>query len=103
MMAWIHRFVRNIKSSSGNKQRGELTTNDVDEAEMFIFKLAQKECLSGENDKNLNGLNPFLDDNGILRMKSRNCNREDVLNFRFPIILMCKHAVVTNLIFEKHV
>lgn len=49
------------------------------------------------------GLNPFLNNKGLLRMKSRICNKKDDLNFIFPIILTSKHPVVINLIFEKHV
>ncbi|KAK4876566.1 hypothetical protein RN001_009072 [Aquatica leii] len=45
MMAWILRFAQNCKRPY-QKQRGELSFEEQDAAETFIFKLVQKEAFS---------------------------------------------------------
>ncbi|UYV62396.1 hypothetical protein LAZ67_2000392 [Cordylochernes scorpioides] len=42
MMAWIRRFINNLRSST--KVKGELSVKEIDEAELALLKLVQAEC-----------------------------------------------------------
>lgn len=101
MVGWIFRFIHNAKKPI-ESHRGPLSSEEINLAEMFIFKLIQREVFHNENDKRLSTLSAFQDDHGVIRLKSRVSNREDCDNFRFPIVLPGNHTVVKSLIFEYH-
>ncbi|XP_018577160.1 uncharacterized protein LOC108915576 [Anoplophora glabripennis] len=101
MVAWIYRFCYNLKHPE-ERRRGELTTDEMDKGETYVIKMIQAQSFSGEDEKRLSGLNPFCDKHGILRLKTRISRREDLENFRFPMILPSKHPVVEKLILEMH-
>ncbi|GIY52763.1 hypothetical protein CEXT_6401 [Caerostris extrusa] len=43
-----------------------------------------------------------VDQNGLLRMKTRLTFQEDTQDFKFPVILPSYHPVITSLIISKH-
>lgn len=101
MMAWIRRYVQNLRCPGG--YRGELTTAEIDVAEMFIFQLIQSESFKGLKDNRLSTLNPFEDENGVIRLKTRVSARKDTEQFRYPVVLPPNHPMVVKIIFDAHV
>ena len=100
-MAWILRFLNNVKPRSEKKQ-GELSGDEVERAEKCVFKIVQSECFVGTSDTRISALEPFLDEHRLIRAKTRVFNRLDSDNFRFPIILPAKHIVIERLISHLH-
>ncbi|KAJ8914514.1 hypothetical protein NQ315_002787 [Exocentrus adspersus] len=60
---------------------------ELAKAETFVFKLIQEESFTGLEDERIRNLNPFRDEEGVIRMKSRISSRIDTEDFKFPIIL----------------
>ncbi|GFW32527.1 uncharacterized protein TNCV_676851 [Trichonephila clavipes] len=85
VLSFIFRFVENLKGI--NKVAGPLTTKEFQKAETYLVKKVQEQEFSSDinhlkskgsvlpNSK-LKTLNPFLDDNGVLRVGGRLCNLE---------------------------
>ncbi|GFY13552.1 uncharacterized protein TNCV_4959221 [Trichonephila clavipes] len=77
VLSFIFRFVENLKGI--NKVAGPLTTKEIEKAETYLVKKVQEQEFSSDinhlknkgsvlpNSK-LKTLNPFLDDNGVLRV-----------------------------------
>ncbi|GFW18203.1 uncharacterized protein TNCV_4007431 [Trichonephila clavipes] len=96
VLSFIFRFVENLKGI--NKVAGPLTTKEFEKAETFLVKKVQEQEFSSDinhlkskgsvlpNSK-LKTLNPFLDDNGVLRVGGRLCNLELSFNKKHQIIL----------------
>lgn len=101
MMAWICRFVNNALRHTC-KSMGQLTAEEIDEAEKRVFHIVQQESLSDENDEKIKNLNQFLDEDGIIRLKTQISNGNDNTNFRFSIVLPPKHREVENMILTTH-
>ncbi|GFX35373.1 uncharacterized protein TNCV_101801 [Trichonephila clavipes] len=88
VLSFIFRFVENLKGI--NKVAGPLTTKEFKKAETYLVKKVQKQEFSSDinhlkskgsvlpNSK-LKTLNPFLDDNGVLRRDNQTVQRS-VLN-----------------------
>ncbi|GFT31373.1 uncharacterized protein TNCV_608131 [Trichonephila clavipes] len=85
VLSFIFRFVENLKGI--NRVADPLTTKEFEKAETFLVKKLQEQKFSSDmnhlkskgsvppNSK-LKTLNPFLDDNGVLRVGGRLCNLE---------------------------
>lgn len=101
MIAWIFRFIYNCKHPE-RKQNSELTAEEHDKAEKFLLKLVQQASFSTD-DSRIRGLAPFLDEDGVIRLKSRVANRKDADTYRFPVVLPAKHSTVKRLILNVHV
>lgn len=100
-VAWIFRFVYNARTATQRCQ-GELTAEEINRAEIFVLKIVQREVFSDEKDKRLATLDTFLDESGLIRLKSRVARREDLKDFRFPVVLPAQHYLVNRLIFDLH-
>ncbi|CAL1273138.1 unnamed protein product [Larinioides sclopetarius] len=50
----------------------------------------------------LKNLNVFIDNEGLMRLKTKIVRRKDDENFRCPIVLPSNHLLVERLIFENH-
>jgi hypothetical protein len=85
------------------KLSGSLKLEEIERAEVSVFKLVQKDSFCGLKDAKLATLCPFEDQNGLIRVKSKLTDRKDHENFRTPIVLPSKHPVVRMLIHFKHV
>ncbi|XP_055585561.1 uncharacterized protein LOC129738407 [Uranotaenia lowii] len=115
LVAFIRRYIGNLRQTLYNREKavGMLKQSELLNAEYEIYRMAQREEFREEisllsNTKNVNpripktsvlyGLSPFLDEYGVLRMKSRisNCRFIDQ-NTAHPILLSKNHQV-TNLV-----
>ncbi|UYV62512.1 SPNS3 [Cordylochernes scorpioides] len=79
MMAWIRRFINNLRSST--KVKGELSVKEIDEAELALLKLVQAECLPSHS---IPGLK-VCEVEGILRVKTKLIYSSDEFGFRLPV------------------
>jgi len=100
-IAWIYRFLDNCKHPE-KKKNGELTTSEVERAEFCLIRLIQKDSID-MNDKKIASLRPFIDEAGVIRLRTKIANREDFRDFLYPILLPTKNSVVERLIFNEHV
>ncbi|GFS46902.1 integrase catalytic domain-containing protein [Nephila pilipes] len=92
VMAWVLRFQSKAKDF---RKYTEPTNEELLNVQKIIFRVVQKECYSNEETrKNLRGLLVFEDEEGILRLKSRLINEEELKYFISPIILPSKHLAM---------
>ncbi|XP_043471057.1 uncharacterized protein LOC122504184 [Leptopilina heterotoma] len=112
IIAFILRFLNN---ASKNKvpSRGSLTITELKNALIVILKMTQRECFSEEIKQlkkekcvhvksDLRSLNPFLDNDGLLRVGGRLKNSSLTYSEKYPIILPKGHHVTTLIIREQH-
>ncbi|KAJ8966814.1 hypothetical protein NQ317_015806 [Molorchus minor] len=102
MASWIFRFIHNTRYPK-DKRKGDLTVEEIEQGEIFVFSSIQKEMFSSLEDKRINCLNPYRDTSGLMRLKSRVSNRIDTDSYRFPIIVLPdKHPAIRSLIMDTH-
>lgn len=96
-----------------NKIRGPLVTNELKEAIQIILKQCQKDSFGPElrmllknksvkHNSTILNLNPFIDENGVLRVGGRLQQSELPFESKHPIILHSKHHVTTLIIRAIH-
>ncbi|GFS67445.1 integrase catalytic domain-containing protein [Trichonephila clavipes] len=107
MLSFIFRFIANCR---GEKRRGPLDVQEINQAEVTLIKIVQlqefKKYIMSLKENNrvsaeslIKSLNPFLDKDGVLRVGGRLCNSDLNFECKFPVILPCNHKL-TNLIVE---
>ncbi|KAJ8957208.1 hypothetical protein NQ318_007770 [Aromia moschata] len=101
MIAWMNRFAHNCRHKQ-DKNKGELSVHELDCAETFIFRLIQKEEFEGLKDNKLKKLSPYYDGEGVIRLKSRVSNRDDTVDYRYPVVLTGRNPIVCSMIMDKH-
>lgn len=110
VLAYCLRFVKNLRSTPENRSCN-LTADDINNALQLLVKASQAISFPEEikalscgkpiaKTSKLKSLNPFLDQNGVLRVGGRLTNSDSAYDERFPIILCRKHHL-TKLIFES--
>ncbi|UYV72544.1 hypothetical protein LAZ67_9003635 [Cordylochernes scorpioides] len=97
MMAWIRRFINNLRSST--KVKGELSVKEIDEAELALLKLVQAECFPSHS---IPGLK-VCEVEGILRVKTKLIYSSDEYGFRLPVLLHGTHPLIEKMICDSHV
>lgn len=105
MVAWVIRFIRNCKLSAedqGLVKKGNLSIEEINDAEIHVLKLVQKEVFDGVSDKRISSLQPFEDHLGLIRLRTKVSNRVDSQDFRFPIVLPKNHPVVDRMLRHIH-
>lgn len=104
ILAWMFRFRCNIKRSKESRVKGQLSRSEIENAENLLLKSIQAETFNAsEDNERIKHLQPFRDENGLLRLKTKILFREDSLNFRCPILLPGNNRLINSLIHEKHV
>ena len=111
--AWVHRFLNNCGMPPEERGSGELSSQEISDAETDIIKEAQQEAFQEEykalanfksvpQNSKLLSLNPILDEDGLLRSDGR-LHYADYLPFdaRYPVILPRKGGV-TRLIGKSY-
>lgn len=100
VMGWVLRFVNSCRLK-GNKS-GFLSIEEVMNAETKIVSIVQQEYFLGDRLRCLRNFDTFLDDSGVIRLRTRIVLREDVHDFSHPAVLPPKHPVVNMLIRQYH-
>ena len=117
-IAWVLRFVHNVKSALSNKDvniEKELRVNEIESAERMIIRAIQRTEFKDEvqflPSKSSNGskvpikvnqFNLFIDEHGILRCKSRLSNLDIPEAGKYPILLPARNAFSRLVVVEAH-
>lgn len=106
VMAWCLHF------RSKNTFRGQLHAREIDEAEVKIMKIVQTVCFTRElhelknkrstNKINIAALNPFIDENGLIRVGGHLKMSELAFPQKHPILLLSRHFLTDIFIKETH-
>ncbi len=111
MLAYIHRFIYNIRHEE--KRKGPLDSPELEETVLRCCKVIQLECFTEEvkclrtnrkvfKQSRLISLNPFLDNSQIIRVGGRLSNSNLTFDRKHPIILPSNHRFVELLIDYYH-
>ncbi|KRY21027.1 Protein Jade-1, partial [Trichinella patagoniensis] len=107
--AWCRRFRHNTTLPASSRRAGtELTSDELKEAERVwirqeqIHAFGSKESLDKAMTKMLCGLNPFLDESGVLRVGGRLGRAQLEEEIKFPALLPRKGMIVDLLIRREH-
>jgi len=106
VVAYCLRFLPN------HKNVGSLTAEEINKAEIRIIKILQDSRFAEEIKKlknkisidkgTLTNLNPFLDENGLIRVGGRLQNSQLSFGQKHPIILPSRHPLTDRIIREIH-
>lgn len=109
--AYCQRFINNCKTRS--KLTGPLTASELNTSMMTIVREVQREAYPAERDLlatnkpvkrgNLTPLNPYLDENGIIRVNGRLEKSGIADSKKYPIILPKNHHITILLIILAHI
>ncbi|KAK3873849.1 hypothetical protein Pcinc_021180 [Petrolisthes cinctipes] len=102
VVAWVLRFIRNCKSK-GDKDTGQLTYEELSKAKVKLFQSVQLEAYSQEFEALSKGkaipqnspickLDPFIGDDGLLRVKGRLEEADMLYESKHPIIIPSGHV-----------
>lgn len=100
MAIWL-RFYQNSTQSKQNRVYGTFSAKELDVAEKRILTMIQNETFK-HNDADLKRIELFIDEENILRVKTKLLLRDDDNMFKAPAILPEKHPVVIALIEYYH-
>ena len=99
-IGWIKRFIYNCKEKK--ETTNFLTANEYHKAEITLIIMIQNKHFVSLEDHYIRDFLPFIDNNELIRTKSKLLFRDDNFNFRCPVILPSKDYYVDLLIKEKH-
>nr|XP_042907172.1 uncharacterized protein LOC107438580 [Parasteatoda tepidariorum] len=102
VISWAYRFLDNCKKKKDARKFGNITAEERNRTEISLLKIAQRESFTGPHDKRLQNLQVLEDDNGLFRIKTRLSLKDDLENFKFPIVLPSDHPIVEKLVHWKH-
>lgn len=97
IVGWVLRFVKNVRKE---KLIGKLSSKELEEAEKVIIRGIQKEAFC--NDESYSNKDVQLGEDSILRVRTRLTFRDDLEEFKKPILLPRRHPLVRKLIEEYH-
>ena len=112
VVGWMHRFVHNVRNPS-ERRCGDLTTDELDVAQLALFRDVQRGVYSEEinmlsagkalpRGSHLSKLTPFIDSEGLMRMKGRLQLSDLSYAEKHPVILPKCH-LAELLVREQHV
>jgi hypothetical protein len=81
---------------------GDLLVVEVVAAEEVLLRMVQKEVFSSNEVSDLKLWQVFEDKEGILRVRTKITEGEDMENFKYPVLLPSKHKLVMLLIQKYH-
>ena len=97
VVAWILRFIHNI--SHGNKLKGNLSSEEFQQAEALFFKSIQSKAF--QDKKFLSKMQAFKDEKGLLRIRTKLIESDETDEFKLPILLPACSGI-EKLIREEH-
>lgn len=111
--AYCYKFISKIQSTNRSADTTWLTAAELQRAVLFWIKWTQKTSFSQEiNALNKNqsihaksrilNLNPFIDEDDLLRVGGRLKKAEIPLNHKYPIIMPNNHQITSLVIDETH-
>ena len=111
--AWVIRFCDNARKPVEKRCSGNLSINEMHASSVTLISLIQTECFDSamaclkknkplKSSDRLVSLNPFFDNDGLLRVGGRLSNGTMTFNVKYPIILPSKNKFVNLLIRFEH-
>jgi hypothetical protein len=85
MILWMLRFANNACRGCPNRIVEELLVDEVVAAEKVLVRMVQKEVFSSNEVSDMKSLQVFEDKEGILRVRNKITEREDMENFQYPV------------------
>ncbi|GBO26985.1 hypothetical protein AVEN_148067-1 [Araneus ventricosus] len=101
LVAWVLRFINNVKSRINERKRGQLTVEEIQGAEIQLIRSIQ--ALGFPEEKLIPNLCVFKDEKNIIRVKTRITERIDTPNFLSPILLPNNCIVTQRLVEHIHI
>lgn len=113
VMAYVVRYMRSLRRRAAERKEGQLyqvqkgvltpaTAEEVENAETIVLRLIQSEAFEGITDKRILSMGAFIDDKGLIRVKTQLLFGEDSFNMKCPIVLPHNHPIVKVIIFKEH-
>lgn len=113
IVAYLLRFRFNLTKNSKERLLSKLSVNEIEMAIHTIVKMVQEESFSNEikllknsrllsKNNKLRSLDPFLDQNGILRVGGRLVNANLKFDSKHPILVPSHHHFTNILIRHEH-
>lgn len=113
VLGFCIRFIHNLRDNN-NRLKGPLSINELAKSHNKIMELIQRREFPDEyqalkNSQPINkasrlyNLDPFIDENGLLRIGGRLRNASLSFDRKFPIVLPAKHHVTKLLINKEHI
>lgn len=111
--AYCRRFISNLRVTTVAKTLGPLTSQELQASLYDLVRLAQQSAFPQDYDNlknrkplnkksNLLSLNPFLDNNEIIRVGGRIQNSSSEFDKKHPIILPTKHKLTSLILEQEH-
>jgi hypothetical protein len=72
-------------------------------AEKCIMRYIPRASSARLQDERIACVDPFLDEEGIIRLRTRIVERADVRDFAIPAVLPSRHPIVERLVLSAHV
>jgi hypothetical protein len=82
MVAWMLRFANNSQRTLPDRAFGELSVDEISVAEKVLVRMVQREVFTSDEISRLKSLQVFEDKEGILRVKTKIVEWDDVENFK---------------------
>uniref|UniRef100_T1ILN0 Uncharacterized protein n=1 Tax=Strigamia maritima TaxID=126957 RepID=T1ILN0_STRMM len=114
VIAWCHRFIFNARPSNATKRiKGPLTAPELSLAVTTMIILAQSEAYGSEkrqlkagkpiqSESSLRSLNAIVDQDGVMRLRTRLTHSHDACTAVQPILLPPKHAITKLILHFSH-
>ncbi|GFS80104.1 integrase catalytic domain-containing protein [Trichonephila clavipes] len=87
LVAWVLRFINNVRSRISDRKKGQLSLDELESAEIQLIRSVQAQSFTDET--LISNLSVFRDDNNIICVKTRIIERIDAPNFLSPIQSYC--------------
>lgn len=105
VIGWISRFTFNARASLVDRRSGDLSFEELTEAKLRLFKIVQRQSYERElevlrsgklvqSSSSIAKLRPFIDENGLIRMRSRLQHSDLQYEEKFPIIVPKSHVAL---------
>ncbi|GFW32592.1 integrase catalytic domain-containing protein [Trichonephila clavipes] len=112
VLSFLYRFLFNIRNPT-NKKTGPLTSDEMEEAEIYLMKQVQLSSFYKEiramqngddicNKSKILNLSPFLDDKGIIRVGGRLKHSRLPYSSKHPILLPAKRKLTIIIVKYYH-
>lgn len=70
---------------STTEKGGQLNTDETKKAEYFVSRVIQADSFSRENHNRIRHLDTFVDERGLIQVKTKVANMVDTEGFRYPV------------------
>jgi hypothetical protein len=103
VLAWVLRFVNSCRKNRAKQGSGKVVQwEEIMLAEKCVIRYVQQEAFAGPQDDRISRLCPYMDNEGIIRLRTKVVERADLRDFGIPAILPSSHPVVEMLVLRAH-